>query len=111
SRIQIGIFITGAEAGLHAPLHFLVDTTDLRHAEGGNEGADQACAGQVDAFAESTAQHRKTNALSVRRESLQERIALAFGHAALLTPGWDVRVLRFELGGHLLQVVETAEEG
>jgi len=89
----------------------LVDRVHLRQAEGGDEGADQARAGQVDAFGEGAAEHREADALAVGLEAFQEGVAGGFVHAPVLGPDGEVRVALAQGGEGLVQVVVAAEEG
>jgi hypothetical protein len=69
--------------------------------------ADQARAGQVDAFAERAAEYGEADALAVFGELLEKRPALGFGHAPRLQPQRDLRVPLGQALRHLLQVIEA----
>lgn len=110
ARIQISVVVAGTERGMHAQAHLFVDWIDLWQPERGNECADQACAWQVDAFAEGAAQYRKADAATGLGEPGEKRRALGLVHPAGLQPDRDVGMPLGEQGGHLFQVIEAAEK-
>ncbi|MNM88984.1 hypothetical protein D3C81_1012080 [compost metagenome] len=91
-------------------LDFLVDRVHLRQAEGGDEGADQAVAGQVDAFTEGAAEHGEADAPGVGMEATEETQAFGLAHAARLRPHRNVRMLAAEAFQRLFQIGVAAEE-
>src|SRR5690606_14866840 len=90
-RVEVGVVVAVglAEHVLHAGFDFFVDHVELGQAEGGDEGADQAFAGQVDAFAECAAQYGKADACRVVGETVEKGLPLAFLHVAGLHAGGD----------------------
>lgn len=78
---QVGGVVAVAGQDLQALAHALVVGVDLRHAQGGDEGAHQPIPGQVDAFAEHTAQHGETDAMTTVDETCNEGVAVGLGHA------------------------------
>ena len=67
--------------GLLQPFaHALVLCVELWQAQRGDEGADQALARQVDAFAKRPTEHRKTDALAAVDEAGHEGVAVGLGH-------------------------------
>src|SRR6185437_5508646 len=110
ARVEVGVGVARAKPVLHPALHLIVHGADLRQAQSCNEGSNQARPGQVDTFAEGSSQHRETDALALRGESLQETVAGTFRHAALLAPQRNLRAAPPKIAGDLLQIVEAAEE-
>ncbi|MNV19570.1 hypothetical protein D3C71_1104410 [compost metagenome] len=108
--VEVGVVIARAKQRLHALADLLVDGVDLRQAEGGDEGAYQPLAGQVDALGKRAAQHSKGNALADVGEAGQKITLLAFEHAARLAPVRHIGVLLRKQRGGLLQVVIAAEK-
>src|SRR5689334_16248819 len=82
--IQVCIVVPAAELGFHRLAHLLVDIVDLRQAERGHEGADQAIAYEIDAFRKRTTQYGEPHAAFAASEPGDERIALRLAHSRRL---------------------------
>ena len=82
----------------------------MRQSQRGDEGADQARAGQVDAFAERAAQHREADAAAVAGEARQKGRPFGFVHPARLAERRNGRMLLGERARHLVEVIEAAEK-
>jgi predicted RecB family endonuclease len=67
--------VPAPKAFLHALADRLVHFVKLRQAQRGDEGTDQALAGQVHTLAKHAPEHRKTDALPGCVEALQPRVA------------------------------------
>ncbi|MNI22809.1 hypothetical protein D3C73_763730 [compost metagenome] len=107
---QVGVIVASAENRSHALFQLLVDRVQLGQPQGGDERTDQPCAGQIDAFAERTAEHCKADALAVFGEPVEKVLALCLAHATGLRPQFDPRVPLGQQLRHLLQIIETAEK-
>lgn len=95
--VEVGVVVAIAEQGVHALADFFVDRVELGQAEGGDEGADQAFAGQVHAFAEYTAEHGEADAASADLEALDKALTRRFVHLPGLRPYRDLRVVTAQL--------------
>ncbi|MNG39348.1 hypothetical protein D3C84_1273940 [compost metagenome] len=56
----------------------------MRQPKGGDEGADQSLAGEVDPFTEGAAEHGEAYALAADFEALHEGVALGLVHLPAL---------------------------
>lgn len=109
-RVEVGVVIARPEQLVHPRFHLLIDGVDLWQSQRSDESADQTPTRQVDTLGKSTTQYGEANTATFVRETCKKGMARLFMHAPRLHPVGQLRMLRSEQVGHLLQVVKAAEE-
>src|SRR5690606_11010279 len=106
---QVGIVVTVAEQLVHAGADLFGNRVYLGQPQGGNEGADQPLAGEVNALTEGPGEHGESHLPAVPGETVEKGPARRLVHARGLHLQRNAGPVLLQQLDDLLEVAVAAE--